>query len=177
MQDLNTPRLLLRYQSPERIEKIRKASIQEQRRFFGEHHTDDLERIWKKINRRSESETHRFIKWDIVRLEDDEVIGDAVFHNWFPDHARAEIGYKLYEPYRRKGYMQEAVKEMLRFGFSDMQLTRIEACIAPENALSRSLVAKFGFAEEGLLRDHYYVDGKPTDSIIHSLLKREYKAK
>src|SRR5690606_40551856 len=59
-------------------------------------------------------------------------------HTWFPDHCRAEIGYSLMqETDRRKGYMSEAIKEVLNYGFTVMNLNRVEALIAPDNIADR----------------------------------------
>lgn len=105
-----------------------------------------------------------------------EVIGAAHYHTWQPTHSRAEIGYAIYkEEYKNKGYMKEGLKAMLDFGFNEMGLNRVEALIGPFNEPSLKLVQSFGFVKEGVLREHYCKNGELQDSIIFSLLKREYR--
>ena len=112
----------------------------------------------------------------IISKETNEVIGASHYHIWYPTHSRAEIGYAIYkEEYKNKGYMKEAVKAILDYGFNEMKLNRVEALIGPGNEPSLRLVKSFGFIEEGVLRQHYCKDGELQDSIMFSLLKKEYR--
>jgi ribosomal-protein-alanine N-acetyltransferase len=107
-----------------------------------------------------------------------ETIGAAHFHTWHPMHSRAEIGYGIYkDEWKNKGYMKEGLKTMLDFGFNEMGLNRVEALIGHLNEPSQRLVKSFGFVEEGVLREHYCKDGVLQDSVMFSLLKREYEEK
>ena len=112
----------------------------------------------------------------LVEKETDRTIGRAGYHNWYKDHNRAELGYALNnEESKQKGYMSEALKAILGYGFNVMNLNRIEAYIGTTNIASLSLVKKYGFTREGQLRQHYVRDGIAEDSLVFSLLKEEYK--
>ena len=96
-------------------------------------------------------------------------------HVWYLDHNRAEIGYALTDnPEKSKGLMTEAMNSILKYGFEEMKLHRIEAFIGPENIPSLKLVAKFNFKKEGVLRQHYFKNDKMEDSAVFALLKDEY---
>jgi ribosomal-protein-alanine N-acetyltransferase len=104
-------------------------------------------------------------------------IGACGFHNWFLMHRRAELGYVLIEErWKRLGLMSEALKFVIPFGFNQLNLIRMEALISPENSASLSIIQKFGFQHEGLLRKHYTPKGSnvPEDSILFSLLESDY---
>jgi [ribosomal protein S5]-alanine N-acetyltransferase len=112
----------------------------------------------------------------LVSKDTNETIGKSGYHNWYKDHRKAEIGYVLHkEENKRKGYMSEALKAILDYGFSTMNLNRIEACISPANIASLNLIKRYGFTREGLLRQHYIREGEIQDSYIFSLLKEEYE--
>ena len=112
----------------------------------------------------------------LILKESNEVIGRCGYHNWYHNHRKAEIGYALNnEEHKRKGYMTEAVRLVLDYGFNSMKLNRIEACIGPQNIASKSLIKKYGFSKEGYLRQHYIRDEEIQDSLIYSLLKEEYE--
>ena len=105
-------------------------------------------------------------------------IGSCGFHNWFLLHRRAEIGYVLIEErWKRLGLMTEALKFVISFGFNQLNLIRMEACISPENKASLSIIQKFNFQQEGLLRQHYTPKGSsfPEDSILFALLESDYR--
>ena len=111
----------------------------------------------------------------LVLKSNHKTIGRCGFHNWYKDHRKAELGYALHhEEDKRKGYMSEAVKPILEYGFKSMDLNRIEACIGPTNIASLSILKKYGFTQEGYLREHYIRDTEVQDSLIFSLLKSEY---
>jgi ribosomal-protein-alanine N-acetyltransferase len=71
--------------------------------------------------------------------------------------------------------MKEAVAPVIRYGFEQMQLNRIEAFIGSANEASQRLVKALGFREEGLLRKHYIKDGIAEDSLVFGLLRSEYQ--
>lgn len=113
----------------------------------------------------------------IREKEKENVIGWCGYHTWYTDHDRAEIGYGLYfDEYKKKGYMTEALKEILRFGFEEMNLHRIEAMVAEYNIPSVRLLLNNNFEKEGCLREHYLINGKHEDSWVYSLLKKEWKS-
>ncbi|MDB5230897.1 MAG: acetyltransferase, ribosomal protein N-acetylase [Chitinophagaceae bacterium] len=104
------------------------------------------------------------------------MIGWCGFHTWFVLHERAELGYMLLEEeYKQQGYMSEALPVVIQYGFEEMQLNRIEALIGQNNFSSLKLVAKNGFVQEGILRQHYKSGDLIDDSIMFSLLKEDYQ--
>jgi [ribosomal protein S5]-alanine N-acetyltransferase len=106
----------------------------------------------------------------------DRIIGRTGFHTWYIHHYRAEMGYSITdERYLGQGYMTEANRAVVRFGFEEMGLNRIEAFTAPDNVASMKLLRGLGFREEGLLREHYFKDNRMQDSCCFGLLRKEYQ--
>jgi [ribosomal protein S5]-alanine N-acetyltransferase len=104
-------------------------------------------------------------------------IGWCGYHTWYLQHHRAEIGYVLAkENYRQKGLMTEAMTAIIHYGFNAMNLHRIEAFVGSDNVASLSIMERFHFKKEGLLREHYVVNNRMEDSLVFSLLKHEYAA-
>lgn len=102
-------------------------------------------------------------------------IGWCGFHTWYLDHQRAEIGYGLYaDAYKQQGIMTEALAAVLHFGFTTLQLQRVEAFIGRDNIASQRLVQKMGFQEEGCLRAHYFTQNQYEDSLVFGLLASEF---
>lgn len=64
---------------------------------------------------------------------------------------------------------------MVRYGFENMQLNRIEATITPGNDPSIKVLNKMNFIQEGIVRERDLIKGKLEDGIIMAILKREYK--
>ena len=83
------------------------------------------------------------------------------------------IGYWLGEQYNGNGYMSLAVMEMLKIGFNDFALNRIEIQCAKENVKSRAIPERIGFIQEGILRSSEKVNGQYYDHVVYGLLKNE----
>lgn len=65
----------------------------------------------------------------------------------------AEIGFDLSKDYWGKGYVTEAVNEVISFGFSNIGLQKIDATVEPENQKSIKLMTKLGFNKGIELKD------------------------
>jgi len=100
-------------------------------------------------------------------------IGTCGFHRWDKQNRIAEIGYDLSPEYWKNGYMHEALKTIIKYGFENMQLNRIEAFIYTENTSSLNLLYKLGFQKEGLIRDKHLFRGEFYDHYCLSLLKKD----
>lgn len=108
--------------------------------------------------------------------ENHEMIGMCEFVHYFPDEKTAEIGYVLKKKYWGKGYMKEAVKGLLEFGFNDLELRRIDIGHFVENTKSQRVIEKVGFHFDGILRQQMKDGkGKYHDKKIYSMFKNEFE--
>ncbi|MFD1357073.1 GNAT family N-acetyltransferase [Fictibacillus halophilus] len=112
------------------------------------------------------------IRWGIVLQGEDKLIGTCGFHNWSKSDQRTEVGYELNREYWHKGFMNEALRAIIHYGFNGMEFNRIAATIRPENSSSRALVEKLGFNQEALLKEYQKAEGEFYDMYVYSLLKR-----
>jgi ribosomal-protein-alanine N-acetyltransferase len=110
------------------------------------------------------------IAWAIELKESKTQIGDISFWRLMKEHYRAEIGYALLPDYWDKGYMREAARCAIDYGFSICNFHSIEANVNPNNAASIKLLEKLNFVREAYFRENYYYNGKFLDSAIYSLL-------
>ena len=60
------------------------------------------------------------------------------------------------------------------FAFSRLGLRRLEADADPRNIASLRLLDRFGFTQEGLLRERYCVNAELQDAVLLALLRREW---
>lgn len=175
---IETSRLLLKELNPEIMQEIfSDFSDEELMQYLGLASPEALEQ--EKSNFRLGMTTYRisYKAFLLVEKETGKVIGKCGFHNWYAQHSRAELGYAMSdESAKRKGYMSEAVHAIVRHGFENMGLNRIEAFVAPANIPSLKLVRGMGFVEEGTLREHFCKNDILEDSVCFSMLKKEYEA-
>ena len=65
-------------------------------------------------------------------------------------HNRAEIGYWVGKAYWGNGYATEACQRIVRFGFEELALNRVEASYFVGNEASRRVMEKAGMTFEGI---------------------------
>lgn len=172
--DLRTNRLHLRLRTHERQARVFALPLADQLAYFGYSDPEQLVRERSAFEKGWKSYKMDMCWWEFLLADTDTVMGQGGYHMWIPDHSRAEIGYHIAPEYHRQGYMWEALEAMMHYGFTDMALNRIEACVGPDNDPSISLVNKAGFEREGVLREHYCKNGMAEDSVMYALLKRDY---
>ena len=110
------------------------------------------------------------IAWAIELKESKVQIGDISFWRIIKEHYRAEIGYALLPDYWDKGYMREAARCAIDYGFSMLNFHSIEANVNPNNAASIKLLEKMNFVREAYYKENYYYNGKFLDSAVYSLI-------
>jgi ribosomal-protein-alanine N-acetyltransferase len=85
----------------------------------------------------------------------------------------AEIAYYLSKNYWNRGITGEASRAVVKFGFEELGLHRIQTTVLPENIYSLQLLKKIVFREEGLLRQ--YLHGTEfKDSLMLAMLKEDF---
>lgn len=114
------------------------------------------------------------INWAICLKENQKMIGLIGHYKIQPENHRAEIGYMILPEYNNKGYVSEAVKLLLDYGFNTLNLHSIEAIIDPNNIASEKVLQKSGFIKEAHLIENEYYNGTFIDTVIYSILKRNF---
>ena len=115
------------------------------------------------------------INWAITLKGNPKLIGIIGHYRIQPENYRSEIGYMILPEYNGQGFVPEAIKALLIYGFDDLQMHSIEAVIDPENKASERVLQKSGFVKEAHFIENEYYNGKFYDSVIYSLLKRNFK--
>ena len=110
--------------------------------------------------------------WAIERQTDRRLMGSI---GLITDSARQygsarSLGYALGIDYWGQGYMTEAVRAAVRFGFGQMGLDLISATCYPDNPASRRVLEKCGFQYEGVLhRAELLYNGQVKDHLCFYL--------
>lgn len=88
------------------------------------------------------------IHWGVFLRDADTCVGTCGFYRGFAG-GTGEIGYVLREKFRGQGIMTSAVTLAIRYGFDVLNLDRIVADVAPDNAPSIRLLERLGFRHHG----------------------------
>lgn len=114
------------------------------------------------------------LRWGIALKENDRVIGTGGFNQFRRHWFSAGIGYDVATAYWNRGYMTEALRAIVCYGFENLNVNRIEALVVPGNDPSARVLEKLDFRREGLLRDYGFWKNRFWDLHLFALLKREW---
>lgn len=117
--------------------------------------------------------------WAIERKADRRLIGSiGLISDAKRQYGAARsLGYALGVDYWGQGYMTEAVRAAVRFGFGRMALDVIGATCYPDNRASRRVLEKCGFTYEGTLhRAELLYNGEVKDHQCFALVHERAKA-
>ena len=174
---INSKRLLLRQVDKSDVNEIFFLRSDERvMRYLDKAPAESLDDAYEFIKKISELENStEAVTWAIALTGNSKLIGTICLWNIQKEHYRAEIGYNLHPDYWGKGIMNEAVLEVINYGFNVMKLHSIEANVNPGNAASIKLLERNNFTREAYFKENYYYNGKFLDSAIYSLLVSDHK--
>jgi RimJ/RimL family protein N-acetyltransferase len=112
--------------------------------------------------------------WGLARREDDRVVGTCTLAQLSGTHRRATLGYALNAAYWGQGYGREAANRVVEFGFTTLELHRLESDVDPRNVGSIKVLEGLGFQREGYQRERYFLNGEVQDAVLYGLLRREW---
>ncbi|WP_433857684.1 GNAT family N-acetyltransferase [Streptomyces kronopolitis] len=103
--------------------------------------------------------------------------GDVTFVWKSREHRQGGIGYVFHPDHAGHGYATEASRALLRLGFEELGLHRIQAELDWRNTASARLLERLGMRREGHLRENEFLDGEWADEVVYAMLAREWRAR
>ena len=108
----------------------------------------------------------------VETLQEGLFIGKCGFTrvNW--KNRLAELAILIGEKeYRGKGYGEDAIRLLCRFGFEEMNLRKLEAYVFDFNEAALRCYEKCGFRREGLLKEEMFREGAYHDVAVLGLIE------
>lgn len=104
-------------------------------------------------------------------------IGGIGFHQTSAEDRRAVVGIAIGDKaYWSKGYGADAMRALLRFGFEEMNLYRIELTVDVRNERAQACYRNCGFVEEVRMRQNRFSEGAYHDTLWMGILRDEWEA-
>jgi len=111
----------------------------------------------------------------VVLKESHSVIGSCGI---YPNDANymGDVGWILHKNYWKRGYGTELGSELIRYGFEELKLGRIQAPCAARNYGSYRVMERIGMQREGLHRKAFWarVDKEWVDKLWYAILAEDY---
>lgn len=112
-----------------------------------------------------------------IETKDGTHIGNINFHRTSPEDRSARVGIVIGDKAQwSKGYGTDAVLTLLRFGFDEMNLHRIDLTVDADNDRARACYRTCGLVDEARLRQERYARGAYRDQLVMGILRDEFYA-
>jgi ribosomal-protein-alanine N-acetyltransferase len=172
--ELETSRLKLVRLSKNHLEDLFKIYSSEQlMKYWDDYPHSNIEKTKEVYEMLSKRETNNTgVCWAISLKDNREIIG-TIAYNGYKKNGLASIGYILKEKFWNKGYTTEALTKFIDYGFSTLNVHRIEAHVSLGNIGSEKVLQKVGFIKEGVLRERVFFKDKHQSLIVYGLLKSD----
>lgn len=106
-----------------------------------------------------------------------QVCGTTRLMRMNPAHRRLEIGGTFYATrVQRSGVNTEAKLLLLTHAFDALGCQCVQLRTDSLNRRSQAAIERLGAKRDGVLRGHQIVDGRLRDSVVYSILDREWPA-
>lgn len=165
--EIKTKRLLLRKVLPTDAESVMKIrGNEEAMRYIPRPRAKTVDDALNVIEMLANGiDEGKSINWAISNAENpSEIFGIMGYVNFYPEQGKAEIGYMLHPDYWGKGYIPEAIAEVEKFGFQQINLQIIEAKIDPRNDNSRKILIRNNYQFDRLVQKEMVFQEEELDS-------------
>lgn len=99
------------------------------------------------------------------------LVGSCGLGDVCAEHRRASLGYWIRSDSTGRGFATAAARAVVRLGFEDLDLARIEVEVSVDNIASLRVAEKLGAVREGILRQRLILPAGPTDTVMFALLR------
>ncbi len=108
------------------------------------------------INLLKNNYTTGFESWLIIKKDTQEIIGDVGFKGYNMEFRKVDLGYGIIAEERRKGYAEEAARELVNWALTFDFIMEITANCLSDNSSSINLLRKLAFNEVAINENMIY---------------------
>ena len=113
----------------------------------------------------------KLYNWKVLIKDTNEFIGLAGISLSLDKFKLGEIYYELHPDYWSKGFGTEISKQLIKIGFEEFKLHKVEAGVATENINSIRILEKCGMTREGLRRKILPIRGEWKDNYHYAIVE------
>ena len=132
---------------------------------------EETKEIIRPIIENQQDEIQRFYMWKIIDKNSKSFLGVSGMTLSVDRFRLGEIYYKLLPKYWGKGYATEVAKGLIKAGFEQFNLHKVEAGVATDNLPSIRVLEKTGMVREGLRRKILPIRGEWRDNYHYAIVE------
>jgi ribosomal-protein-serine acetyltransferase len=107
----------------------------------------------------------------VILSQDGRFLGGCGLNQIDAANQRANLGYWVRSSARGRGVATAAVRQLVRWGFENTDLVRLEVLVSIQNKRSLRVAEKSGAWREGILRKRLMLHGTAHDAVVFSFVR------
>ena len=132
---------------------------------------EETKKIIGPVIENQKAAVQRFYMWKIIDKESKDFLGVSGMTLSADRFKLGEIYYKLLPRYWGEGYATEVAKGLIKAGFEQFNLHKVEAGVATDNIPSIRVLEKSGMIREGLRRKILPIRGEWRDNYHYAIVE------
>ncbi|MGH0035735.1 MAG: GNAT family N-acetyltransferase [Myxococcota bacterium] len=116
----------------------------------------------------------RSVHFAMENLVSRDLVGGVELRGIDRDHELAELDFWVAAAEWGQGHATEATSEVLRFGFAELGLNRIQASAMVRNPAAGAVLRRIGMKQEGVLRQRVRKWGVFEDVALYAALRSDF---
>ncbi len=141
---LNSENLKLYLEDPKKLEK--KLGLKITNVALEGHIKEAVKEMFESVIKDEENYLW-YTNWQIVLKKENRIIGGFCFKDYPNENGEVEIGYGIQPAYQGKGYMTEALREMVKWAFKQPRILAVIAETDKANIPSHKVLEKVGMVK------------------------------
>lgn len=113
------------------------------------------------------------VGFSVVKADSEDLVGHVALWGASPQTRCATLGIILGPEHTARGLGTDALRVLVRYGFTEMGLHRIQLGVFGFNSRAIAAYRKVGFREEGRRREAIFHDGRFHDEVLMGLLEND----
>lgn len=135
-----------------------------------EYYTEE-QQLQSIVNSKADIAEDRRYTFVVCHKANDQIIGNVGLNFVFRGSLQScMIGYSLDQAHNGKGYMTEAVKQVVSYAFEELKFHRIYGEASPRNPGSIRVLENAGFLKEGISRSNVKINGVWEDHQVLAII-------
>lgn len=135
---------------------------------------DEASKYINKVIRDYEDSDNPYV-WAIEYKENGKMIGTIELYSLSHKNRWCELESDMNPEYWNKGLNTEALKAVINFCFTELNLNKVQARCYEKNRGSAKVLQKAGMIYDGVQRQHFYEEGVFHNIFWYSILRKDFE--
>lgn len=111
---------------------------------------------------------------EFILTDGDQRLGFVGLFDIEQRHRNAEFAIMIDPVHQGKGYAAAATKLAIDYAFSVLNLHKLYLIVARANEKAKHIYEKVGFQVEGVMNEHFFINGEYHDAVTMCMFQRDY---